>query len=176
MADQIRTTERLTLVPCHPAQHVTLLTAPEQFAEHAGFPLHAALSGMYTTGDISPEWLASLEGAAGPDPWQFGFFLVETSTGIAIGTAGFTGPPDGDGVAEIAYGLVSDREGQGLATEAAAALIDFAFEDARVTRLMAHTRPETNASTRVLTKNGFTFVGEETVPYDGLVWRWERGR
>ena len=169
-------TERLTLVPCHPAQHVTLLTAPERFAEQAGFPLHDALRTMYMTGNISPEWIVSLERADGPDPWRFGYFLVERSTGIAIGNAGFTGPPNAQGVAEIAYGLVPDREGQGLATEAAAALIAFALDDARVTRLMAHTRPETNASTRVLTKNGFTFVGEETVPYDGLVWRWERVR
>lgn len=169
-------TERLRLVPCHPAQHVALLTAPDRFRELAGFPAHESLVRMYTSGDISAEWLASLRRATDTDPWQFGFYLVELASGTAIGSAGFTGPPNPRGVAEIAYGLVPEREGQGFATEAAAALVRFAFEDARVARLCARTLPAANASTRVLAKNGFTFIGEEIVPDDGLVWRWERGR
>jgi ribosomal-protein-alanine N-acetyltransferase len=38
----------------------------------------------------------------------------------------------------------------------------------------AHTLPNPNASTRVLTKCGFHRVGEVIDPEDGLVWRWER--
>lgn len=38
----------------------------------------------------------------------------------------------------------------------------------------AHALPEPNASTRVLTKCGFRFLGEVIDPEDGLVWRWEK--
>jgi len=44
---------------------------------------------------------------------------------------------------------------------------------AAVLRVIAHTLPETNASTRVLEKVGMNFVGEVIDPDDGRVWRWQ---
>jgi hypothetical protein len=40
--------------------------------------------------------------------------------------------------------------------------------------IRAHTLPQINASTRILTKCGFDRIGEMIDPEDGLVWRWER--
>lgn len=40
----------------------------------------------------------------------------------------------------------------------------------------AHTLPEENASTKLLTKCGFHKVGEVVGPDDGLVWRWEKAK
>ena len=92
-----------------------------------------------------------------------------------IGTAGFKGPPDRTGVVEIAYGIVPSFEGQGYATEAAAALVGFAFASDDVRLVCAHTLPASNASTRVLLKCGFRHTGTVFDPDDGPVWRWERG-
>jgi [ribosomal protein S5]-alanine N-acetyltransferase len=75
---------------------------------------------------------------------------------------------------EIAYGIAPGYEGQGYATEAARALIEFALERVDVTSIRAHTKPTNNASGRVLAKNGFHQLGEVDDPEDGLVWRWER--
>jgi len=86
------------------------------------------------------------------------------------------GPPDSAGVVEIAYGIDEEYRGRGYATEAARALTDFAFADAKVRIVCAHTLPEKNASARVLTKCGFTLLGEMIDPEDGLVWRWEQRR
>jgi len=69
---------------------------------------------------------------------------------------------------------VPDYQGRGYATEAAAALVIFALERVDVRRIRAHTAPEPNASTRVLSKCGFHHLGEVTDPEDGPVWRWER--
>ena len=44
----------------------------------------------------------------------------------------------------------------------------------RVKCIRAHTRPEANASTRVLAKCGFVLIGPVVDPEDGPVWRWER--
>jgi RimJ/RimL family protein N-acetyltransferase len=51
-------------------------------------------------------------------------------------------------------------------------LIDIAFGESRVTKIIADTLPERNASTRVLEKNGFRLVKEMDDASDGLVWRW----
>ena len=89
--------------------------------------------------------------------------------------AGFPGPPDSDGVAEIAYGIAPAYQSRGYATEAANALIDFAASDPRVKKIRAHTLAQTNASTRVLEKCGFTKIVETIDPEERIpVWRWEK--
>ena len=71
-------------------------------------------------------------------------------------------------------GVVPTYQGRGLATEAAKALMAFAFNTGRVQLIRAHTLPTPNASTRVLSKCGFRFLGEVIDPADGSVWRWEQ--
>jgi RimJ/RimL family protein N-acetyltransferase len=125
---------------------------------------------------LSADWLARLHASTSEDPWTHGFSLVHRGTGIAIGRCGFKGPPAGDGVVEIAYGVDSEHRGKGYATEAAEALVIFAFGSDRVRVVRAHTLPQANASTRVLAKCGFRYIGEVIDPEDGLVWRWEKHR
>src|SRR5262249_50152961 len=90
-----------------------------------------------------------------------------------IGLCGFTGPPDADGIAEIAYSIAPAYQGRGYATETAQALVDYAVASGRVSVVRAHTLPETNASTRVLGKCGFKKTGTIVDPENNLVWEWE---
>ncbi len=149
--------------------HLTLRprTLEEAFAEIAALPAAARA-------EVSPRFLAQLNAAPSADPWLHGFAIVHRDTGEVVGTAGFKGPPDAEGVAEIAYGVRPEDRGQGYATEAAAALTRYALASARVCLVRAHTLPQSNASARVLTKCGFRCLGEVHDPEDGLVWRWER--
>ncbi|MGH7521574.1 MAG: GNAT family N-acetyltransferase [Gemmatimonadales bacterium] len=165
---------RLRLVPATPQAYLALLEAPDRFEQLVGLALADGLRGLYTTGDVSPQWIAALRRASGPDPWKHGFWVTERNGREVVGSAGFKGPPDADGVVEIAYGVAPSCEGRGYATEAAGALLRFAAADDRVRLVRAHTLPEANASTRVLTKCGFVHIGEVIDPEDGLVWRWER--
>jgi [ribosomal protein S5]-alanine N-acetyltransferase len=168
-------TARLILVPSDPRQLTILYERPDEPVSIAGFRLAAELREFYASvkSQVSPQWLAGLRAAA-PDPWHHGFFLAERSRGEVIGTAGFKGPPDADGMVEIAYGVVPSVEGRGYATEAAGALVRFAAAEPGVRTIRAHTLPELNASTRVLRKCGFVHTGEVLDPEDGPVWRWER--
>jgi len=102
--------------------------------------------------------------------------MVHRGTDAVLGTCGSKGAPGVDGIVEIAYGVATEHRGKGYATEAAEALVAYAFgvEEVRVVR--AHTFAEANASTRVLVKCGFQRVGEVVDPEDGLVWRWEKQR
>ncbi len=124
--------------------------------------------------EISAAWLALLDGSIPADPWIHGFLLVHRDSGMVVGRCGFKGPPDSDGVVEIAYGVNPEHEGKGYATEAAGALVSFAFSHGQVRVVRAHTLPQANASTRILTKCSFQRIGEVIDPEDGLVWRWER--
>lgn len=167
-------TLRLRLVPCDPKQLIALIDAPDRFPENVGYPLAEGLHGMYTSAAVSPEWLAALRTSVGADPWRHGFFVVHRDTQHVIGSAGFKGPPDPAGMVEIAYGIAPAYQGQRYATEAATALLDYAFGSGRVHLARAHTLPEANASTHVLEKCGFEFMGSVLDPEDGTVWRWER--
>lgn len=168
-------TPRLTLRACSPEQLLALVEQPERFEHLMGLPAAEGLHGFYLSDDVSPQWLAALRKASGPDPWRLGFFLVHRERRCVIGSAGYKGAPDSTGTVEIAYGIVPSYEGYGYATEAAAALATFAFDHgARLVR--AHTLPVANASTRVLVKCGFHHVGSVVDPDDGPVWRWERAR
>lgn len=168
-----RLTSRLCFVP-HDPQHLrALVQGPEFYARASGMKPANGLRDFIVSPNVSAEWLAALETATGVDPWRFGFAVVEIASGLVVGSAGFTGPPDISGCVEIAYGIVPDYQGRGYATEAAQALVACARNDERTRTICAHTLPTKNASTRVLEKCGFRHVGELTHPTDGLIWRWE---
>ena len=169
-------TPRLTLLPCAPEHLLALIDHPERFEQVVGLPVADGLRGFYASDDVSPTWLAALRSSTRPDPWRHGFFVVHRAAGSVIGSAGFKGPPDSAGIVEMAYGIVPGFQGQGYATEAATALVAYAFAADQVRLVRAHTRPEANASTRVLLKCGFRHLGTVVDPEDGPVWRWERGR
>lgn len=122
---------------------------------------------------VSPEWLARVKATTGPDPWIHGFAIVHRDSGAVVGSCGFKGPPGPDASVEIAYGVDPAYRGRGYATEAAQALVEYAFRSGRVGLVRAHTLPQENASTSVLRKCRFDWVGEVVDPEDGLVWRWE---
>jgi [ribosomal protein S5]-alanine N-acetyltransferase len=123
--------------------------------------------------EISADWLARLRASTSADPWTCGFSMVHRASNAAVGSCAYKAPPDADGVIEIAYGVDPEHQGKGYATEAARGLVAYAFATGQVRIVRAHTMPEPNASTRVLTKCGFERLGEVVDPEDGLVWRWE---
>lgn len=125
---------------------------------------------------VSPEWLSRAYAATAPDPWILGFGIVHQATGAVIGMCAFRNPPADDGIVEVSYGVALEYEGRGYATEAAGALVAFAFGRQDIQVVCAHTLEDTGASARVLAKCGFRLVGQVIDPEDGLVWRWERVR
>jgi [ribosomal protein S5]-alanine N-acetyltransferase len=167
-------TVRLQLMPFAPAHLLALIEGTEPFAECFGLPAAEGVREFFVSADVSPAWLAQLRTSATPDPWLHGYAVVDRESRSVVGSVGFKGPPDEEGMVEIGYGIVPGFQGRGYATEAAEAVVALAFGDGRVTRVRAHTLPTPNASTRVLAKCGFQRLGEVEDPEDGLVWRWER--
>jgi [ribosomal protein S5]-alanine N-acetyltransferase len=166
-------TARLRLIPSSPIHLLALIDGLEQFEQSSGMKAAAGLREFFVSGDVSPEWLAQLRASTVADPWQHGFAVFYPESNSVIGSVGFKGRPDDAGIVEIAYGIVPVFQGRGYATEAAKAGIAYVLGDERVRMVRAHTMATNNASTRVLAKCGFTFVGEVVDPADGPLWRWE---
>ena len=114
------------------------------------------------------------ENAAESGWWTY--FPIHKHDNALIGSGGYKGRPSTDGTVEIGYEIASDYRSRGLATEMAEGLVAHAFEDARVTTVIAHTLGEENPSTNVLRKCGFQKVEEIDDPNDGPIWKWELKR
>lgn len=88
---------------------------------------------------------------------------------LLIGSVGAFWRQEAPTECEVGWSILPPHEGQGLATEAARALIAIVREDARITSVVAHTFPELAGSVRVMEKCGMRFdgAGEEagTVRY-----------
>ncbi len=94
---------------------------------------------------------------------QYGYGLWATifrETGDFIGRCGLLPwKIDGQVTVEVAYLLDKRYWGRGLATEAARAIADYAFEQLQVPRLICMANPENTASTAVAQKLGMTLEG-----------------
>ena len=72
-------------------------------------------------------------------------------------------------VFEVGFHLRPEHWGKGLATEAAAAVLECAFTEINVDAVFAGHHPHNKKSPRVLRKLGFTFTHEEYYPPTGLM-------
>lgn len=85
-------------------------------------------------------------------------FLIERK-GEAIGLASLTW--EKQDVPELGYCIAANHWGKGYATEAARAMIDFAFEEFAVDEIRSGARVVNPASRHVLEKCGFQWTGVE---------------
>jgi RimJ/RimL family protein N-acetyltransferase len=168
-----RGARQITLLPQTPEHLRILLEGIDCYQDRFQLTVAEGVRDFLAGPEVSAEFLARLRNSAPPDPWKDGFAILHNVDKTIIGLCGFTGPPGSDGAVEIAYGIAPAYQNRGLAGEAARELIAYAMSTGQVRTIRAHTRPENNASTRVLTRCGFTRIGAMTHPEDGVVWRWE---
>ncbi|MFI1991945.1 GNAT family N-acetyltransferase [Actinoplanes sp. NPDC020271] len=88
--------------------------------------------------------------------------------GIVVGHGGFHGPPDADGIVEVAYSVDPAHRRRGHAKAMLRALLDRADADPRVTAVRASIRPDNTGSRATIKGFGFRKIGEQWDPEDGL--------
>ncbi|HUP62118.1 MAG TPA: GNAT family N-acetyltransferase [Thermoanaerobaculia bacterium] len=91
----------------------------------------------------------------------YGLWVVEEE-GHPIGFAGFRSS-DEDPRQELMFGFLPSHWHRGLATEAAKAAIEFAFESLRCEEIRGATDPPNEASVRVMERAGMTFERRGTL-------------
>lgn len=106
-------------------------------------------------------------------PW-IGYLARDPAQQAMVGGCSFVERKDGQ--VEIAYFTFPGLEGRGVAGWMARALVDLAWDDPSLARIIAHTLPAENASTRVLRRLGFERAGEAIDADEGAVWLWRLGR
>jgi RimJ/RimL family protein N-acetyltransferase len=117
------------------------------------------------------------------DHGSAGWWIIEgRNDGVFHGVGLLLPMPEGDDV-EVGYWLARRSWGGGLATEAAAALIEHGFTRLSLARVVAVVYPDNHPSRRVLSKLGFTHEGPreyrgarvEHYVLDADAWRRRRG-
>jgi len=105
---------------------------------------------------IDLEWhLRELRADPTQLPWRIRL-IVERSSNTVIGSINLKGAPDSEGDVEIGWGLNESYRGRGYATEAAAAVIRWAFQQAGVCSVSATVPDDNHASQRVARRLGLT--------------------
>ncbi|NVO67176.1 GNAT family N-acetyltransferase [Methanofollis tationis] len=145
MAEEVRT-QRLRLVP---ATEILTNRSALSRALGATVPDEWPPESLADALPLFLSWLQEDPGSAGWNLW----YVV--AGGTLVGSCGFLGRPSAEGEVEIGYGVLPAFRGRGYATEAAAALIGWAFAHPEVRKVAAQADPQNRASVRVLEKIGF---------------------
>jgi RimJ/RimL family protein N-acetyltransferase len=150
------------------------LTLREQLPEDAALLADGKTAGLVWVdgvpgeGTVGAASMTVAAAAAGVYRPGWGVFAVQRSEDlVALGGAGFHGPPDG-GAVEIGYDLSESARGQGWATDAARVLCQWALAQPGVLVVLATTEPANRPSQAVLERVGFARVANR-----GELWAYE---
>jgi RimJ/RimL family protein N-acetyltransferase len=88
--------------------------------------------------------------------------------GLAVGRAGFHGPPDSDGMVEVGYSIDPQFRRQGYARAALRALLARAQAEPDVRTFRATISPDNVASRDLVLAHGLIEVGEQEDDEDGM--------
>ena len=93
---------------------------------------------------------------------------------LAVGRAGFHGPPDDTGMVEIGYSIDPQHRRQGYARAALRALMERARREPAVNTFRATVSPDNAPSRDLVVSEGLVEVGEQMDDEDGLEIIYER--
>lgn len=146
-------TERLILSVLLPAEIEALLAGDVQHVE-------CVTTFRYPPDDpnrgVDLNWhLQALRADYNELPWRIRV-IVERSSNTVIGSINLKGPPDERGDVEIGWGMNDGARGKGYATEAAAAVLQWAFEQPSVGSMSATIPDDHTASQRIAQRLGLS--------------------
>jgi RimJ/RimL family protein N-acetyltransferase len=148
-------TPRLELVPITlPLVEAVMLCKREDAERIAGAPLPPAWPNRAL---VERAFTASLDRIrADPETrlWGDRFIIAREGERRVLGSVVFHGKADANGVVEVAYGVEEGSQGQGYATEATRACVEWALAHDEVRAVQATTFAWHKASLRVIEKIG----------------------
>jgi RimJ/RimL family protein N-acetyltransferase len=159
-----------------PAVRIVHLNGPT-FQALAGGDLAAAnraspvpLSAYFASPDWRRVWqMRSRQVGESPETaaWVTGV-IWDDQRQLAVGRAGYHGPPDSAGTVEIGYAVDPEHRRLGYARAALEALLQRATDEPRVRTVRVTISPDNVASYELASQYGFTEVGQHWDDEDGL--------
>ena len=129
-----------------------------------------SLSAYFTSPDWTGTWRMRSEQVE-QDPasaaWVTGVIWDEQQQ-VAVGRAGYHGPPDQSGMVEIGYAVDPEYRRRGYARAALEALLARAAREPQVRTVRVSISPDNTASRNLASQYGFAEVGEQWDEEDGL--------
>ena len=159
-------TERLDIIPCS-LQVAWAIVTDKSKVETI---LAARVSDDWPAPDLL-EFLPFYAQQLETDPSLLGWgvwLMIHATERVVIGDVGFKGKPDHEGTVEIGYSVIPAYRNQGYASEAAQALVNWAFIQRGVKRIVAECSNDNAASIHILEKLDMKRLGTE-----GSVLKWE---
>lgn len=108
-----------------------------------------------------------------PELWCVPYLILSTSRATVLGACRFKTAPV-DGAVEISYGLARSERGKGVATIAIGQFLQLAASTGLVREVIAHILPTNEASSRLVSRLGFT-MDHSFIDDDGeavVHWSW----
>jgi len=131
MTDEPVRTERLRLTPLSAEAIGAMLAGDAPRLEAVTGARFASPAPPPYMADALPVVLQRLRARPGDISW-WNWLIVRQDTGEAVGSVAFGGPPDPAGTLLLGYAIYDGFAGQGYATEAVRAMIDWAFRQSGV--------------------------------------------
>ena len=170
------TTERLRIPPATVAELDALISGNrDEFQRLLGASASDPLEPPPETGDVLEWFRGTLANDPAIAPWFFRW-IIDKQERRLVGSAGFSGYPDDEGVVLFGYGIYPADEGKGYATEAAAALVRWALTLESVRKVRATIPTWHIASQRVSAKAGLTYRHDLPSDEYGTLQVWELNR
>ncbi|HUD63062.1 MAG TPA: GNAT family N-acetyltransferase [Candidatus Sulfotelmatobacter sp.] len=149
-------TERLLLVTLLPEEIEALIAGK---AEHVAFLTGFTFPPDDPNRGVDLSWhFRALQADRNQLSWRIRV-IVERSSNTVIGSINLKGPPNADGDVEIGWGLNEDARGKGYATEASAAVINWAISQPGVSTISATIPDDNYPSLRLAGRLGFARTG-----------------
>ncbi|HUQ32515.1 MAG TPA: GNAT family N-acetyltransferase [Pyrinomonadaceae bacterium] len=153
-------TERIDLVPATP-EFIKLLVADEYV--RAGDLLNVVVPDSWPNDDDARAGLAfhlkAIQRNSAELHWRIRLIVLRTTRTI-IGSINLKGLPDERGTVEVGWGVSPEYRRQGLAMEAAEAIIEWVCSQPEARRIIATIPADNPASIRVAERLGMNATGE----------------
>ncbi len=148
-------TERLRIFPLSYEQFDKYLKTNHLLEKELGLVEFPRFLSEETVENIRQNILPTVRKTEDPDWFRTIWLIVLKSENTMIGYIGFRADPNEEGEIEIAYGSFENFRKKGYMTEAVAAVLDWAFGQKGVKKVIAETDFDNDASHTVLKRNGF---------------------
>ncbi len=151
-------TTRLKLVPLTHTQMILYKNDPELLAQSLNIRYLNRQNDPGTAEDLREAidfWITQTKKNPDNFEWFTTWEIILKAENVAVGGIGFSGLPNEEGKSMTGYGLDMRYYGQGIATEALQAMINWGFQNNDLKTIIADTPLQHVASQRVLVKNNF---------------------